>query len=176
MMKTSIPLAALAIFVNVANAQLITDFGLNANDGGGWTYSAGTSTLTGTEQAGDLIFGSTSFLNYSGVTGITLDLNVTMAPNSGLTFILQDSEGDEVSATFDWNDFIGGATANSSLSINPLFDYANVIGWNLVGGGSGSLINATLDSATAVVPEPTTLALLTGSLTLGLILRRRRSA
>jgi hypothetical protein len=132
--------------------------------------------LTGTEGLGDLLFGTPSVGVYTGAQFISLTLTVTTAPNSGFSFVLQDNEGDEVQASFDWNSFIGGSTQQAALSTNVLFNYSNVVGWNLVGGGSGSSINATLGSATAVVPEPTTMGLLIGGMTVIMSFRRRRIA
>lgn len=157
------------------HAQLITNFGTNAGSSGTWVYNSGTSTLSGTEGLGDTLAGVPTVVNYTGASFISLTANVTTAPNNNFTFILLDGEGDSVEAIFDWASFIGGATVQSALSTNGLFNSANVIDWNLVGGGSGTTINATLTSASGVIPEPSTYALLGLGLGALFFVRRRYS-
>jgi hypothetical protein len=164
-----------------ASAQLvlITNFGNSADNGGGWTYTAGTSTLTGVESAGDLIF-NPSTLNIDGTDGfaISITANVTTAPNAGFSFILQDAQGQEATALFAWTSFIGGATIQSLIlpaNIQPNFDFDQIAGWNLVGNGGGT-ISAVLTSASlAVIPEPSTYALLLIGGAALVVLRRRQA-
>lgn len=148
-------------FTSLSQAQLITNFGATAVTGGGWTYTSATSSLSGTEGAGDLLFNaSTITLDLTGSSHVRITANVTTAPNAGFFFALEDVGFEQVVAIFSWIDFVGGATISSPFSINPAFDYGNVEFWNLNSGGSGSAIAATLTSATAVIPEPSTYALL----------------
>jgi len=173
--KIGLILVSLAAFTSLSRAQLVTNFGTSADTSGAtWVYTSGTSSLSGTEAAGDLLFNTSVLaLNLTGSSQIRITANVTTAPLAGFTFILQDGEGDEVNASFNWASFIGGATITSNFSTNALFNYADVQGWNLFGGGSGTTIAATLTSATAV-PEPSTYALL--ALGLGsLVFLRMRS-
>jgi len=165
----------LIAFTSLSKAQLVTNFGASAIAGGTWVYTPGTSSLSGTEAGGDLLFNTTPLvLNLTGSSQIRITANVTTAPGGGFTFVLQDAQNDEVQAAFDWSSFVGGATITSNLSINALFNYGDVVGWNLSGGGSGLAIAATLTSATAVIPEPSTYALLALGLG-GLVLMRMRS-
>lgn len=120
--------------------------------------------------------GTPAFVSYTGANSISITANAVTAPASTFTFILEDGDGDTVSADFTWLSFSGGATLSSPLSLNAAFDFSNVQGWNLISGGSGSSVNVTLTSATAVVPEPATMALLgLGGMTI-LFARRRRTA
>jgi len=174
-MKSSLlALIAFVTITSVSYGQLITGFGTNATNGGSWTYTSATSTITGTEGPGDLLFGNTQFLNYSGAIQISLTANATINPGSTFSLVLQDGEGDEIFSQFSWASFLGGNTVLSNLSVNAAFNPANVVGWNLIAGSSSNPINVSLTSATAIIPEPTTMALLAGSLTAIMVLRRRR--
>ncbi len=180
-MKINIPfLLAFAAFATIGHSQIITNFGTSADNGGSWTYNSGTSTITGTEGGGDLLFGLSTNTNLTGAQGISLTAtyNTITPPAFGFSFIIQDNLGRSASALFDWSAFIGGATVYSTFaSVDPGFNFAQVTQeWNLLGGGSGSSINVTLASAVAAVPEPTTMVLLAGSLTAVMALRRRRNS
>ena len=174
--KIGVILASLVAFTSLSKAQLVTNFGASADTNATtWVYNQGTSSLSGNEASGDLLFNTNPILlNLTGSIQIRITANVTTAPGAGFSFALQDGQGDEVQAAFSWASFIGGATITSALSTNVLFNYADVQGWNLVGGGSGAGIAATLTSATAVIPEPSTYALLALRLG-GLVLMRMRS-
>lgn len=177
-MKTIIP-SLLILLISCSHglrAQLITNFGPEASVDFGWSWNPGTSTLSGTEGAGDVLYGETLSANFVGASMITITANVTSAPNAGFSFALVDDTEKLLVATFDWLDFAGGATVSSPISYADAgFNYAGVTGWNLISGGSNSPISATLISA-AVIPEPSTYAAFAGGTMLGLALIRRRRA
>jgi len=166
-------------FTSLSQAQLITGFGATAGAAFGWTYTPGTSSLSGTQGAAASLENSSPIaLNLTGSSQVTITANITTAPSLGFFFVLLDGGSEDVTATFSWNDFLGGATITSSFSFNAAFDYTDVVGWNLNGGGSAGPIAATLTSATAVIPEPSTYALLAlglGSLVLLRMRSKRRS-
>lgn len=162
-----------------AQSTLITMFGANAASDQGWVYTAGTSSLSGLESTGDLIYGEAASTNFTGRDTFVITANVSgAAPANGFQLLLLDSSDRIASASFDWADFIGGATKSSPITAVAGFDYTTVGFWNLVGGGSGSNISVVFTSAvaTTAVPEPSTYALLSGVAVLGFALRRRRIA
>lgn len=169
-------IAFLFVSLSFSQAQIITNFGTNAQNGGAWTYNSGSSTITGTESLGDLLFGGTSFLNYSGAIQFSLTATATTAPTGSFNLSLEDNTGKVASASFFWSDFTGGATVNAPILFQSGFALNNVVGWSLDSGGSGQAINVTLSSASAVIPEPTTMALFAASLTAVMVLRRRRNS
>ncbi|MDX2079494.1 MAG: PEP-CTERM sorting domain-containing protein [Terrimicrobiaceae bacterium] len=176
-MKIYLPiLGAALVFITSQSstaAVLITDFGPSATNGGSWSYNPATSTLSGIEGLGDLIFGSPSFADIGSNGQLSLTANVTTAPAAGFTVVLEDASFVTATATFDWADFIGGQTVVANLVPSIGFDSSNIVGWSLFSGGSGGSINATLDTLSAV-PEPTTWALAALGATSVLVLRRRR--
>jgi len=162
-------------FTSLSQAQLITNFATSATVFGVWSYDSATSSLSGTETPLDSLANASPItLDLTGSSQVTITANVTTAPNSGFFFLLEDGALEIVTATFSWTDFLGGATITSSFSFNAAFDYTNVVSWILNSGPIGGPIEATLTSATAVIPEPSTYALL--ALGLGsLVLLRMRS-
>lgn len=172
---------SIALFAAVAQAaQLVTNFGATAENGGSWVWTPGTSTLTGTEGAGDLIFGApltNSFLDFS---VISVTATATTAPNFGFNVVFEDSNFNTATANFNWLDFVGGNTVTSAVVIQPGFNKNNVVGWSLFSGGSAASINVVLTSITAgsAIPEPSTAAALGGMAILGFAAarRQRRSA
>jgi hypothetical protein len=90
----------LVVSSQILPGQIITNFGSNANNGGGWTYTSGTSTITGTEGLGDLLFGTPLSLSYSGATHFSLTANVSTAPTGTFSFSLEDNTGKVASASF----------------------------------------------------------------------------
>jgi hypothetical protein len=157
-----------------ANAQILTSFGASASNGGTWSYNSVTSTISGTESSGDLIYGTPNFSAYSGALSLQLTANATTAPTGTFTITLEDNSANLAVATYSWADFIGGATKTSAFSFGT-FNFGNIVGWTLDSGGSSQAINVSLSNATAVVPEPATWAFLAFGLTTVMVLRRRRS-
>ncbi len=174
-----VTLALAACSVSSSFAQLITNFS-DAENGGGWTLTG--ATITGTEGLGDLIYNAADItLNATGTVGISITASVTTAPANGFKFSLFDATGvNEATASFDWASFTSGPATVVALFdfVSPGFNYGTVTTWNLIGGSSGSAINASLTSASLVpVPEPSTYAALSGIAVLGFVAyRRRRSA
>jgi len=180
MKKTIFALALLFGLLATAQAQVITNFGSTAfTDDTGWTWTPGTSTLTGTEGAGFLLYGTPFTANLTGATSLSITANATTAPSAGFNFVLEDNTGKTATALYSWLAFQGGTTTISSvLNAQSGFSFANVTSWNLVSGGSGSSINVALSSvAVSAVPEPATYAALFGLASLGFcIMRKRRKA
>ncbi len=173
-MKKILVFALLAISVASSNAQILTNFGNSASNGGSWTYTPGTSTISGTEGFGDLIFGSPVSLDISGATGFSLTANATTAPAGSFNVIIEDDQFLAASAIFFWSDFVGGATIQQNFAaVDPGFNFASISGWSLVSGGSAQPINVSVSTLSAV-PEPATWALITGALTTAMAFRRRR--
>lgn len=174
MMKTLLALALVAISAASLNAQILTNFGEDVFNGGSWTYSPGTSTISGTEGLGDLIYGAPVSLDITGAVGFSLTANATTAPAGSFHIIVEDDEFLAISAIFFWSDFVGGATVQQSFgTVDPGFDFANISGWTLVSGGSTQPIAITLNSLSAI-PEPTTWMLVTASLAAAMAFRRGR--
>lgn len=169
--------AVLSMGQVVSGQVVITNFGANAsNDGIGWTYTSGTSTISGTEVFGSYLYGTPINSNISGATQLSITANVTTDPLSNFTVTLEDSGGKTALATFDWTSFLGGATvAVAFTSVDPLFNY-NITNWSLDSGSSGNAIGVSFTSLSAVtIPEPSTYALLAlGAGAIGIMVRRRR--
>jgi hypothetical protein len=174
-------LAAASLLASVASAALIpiSNFGNSAFVDEGWTYNSGSSSLSGQEGLGNLIYGTPLTVDFTGIIAISLTANVTAgsAPANGFTFLLLDGQDDSVTAVFDWSQFIGGATVEANISANPLFDFANVTTWNLVGGSSNSPIAVTLTNVSGVtpVPEPSSYSTVAALGAIGFAMLRRRA-
>ena len=173
-------LAALSLLASVASAALIpiSNFGSTAFVDEGWVYNSVSSSLSGQEGLGNLIYGEPLSSDYTGITAISLTANVTAgsAPANGFTFLLLDGQDDSITAVFDWSQFIGGATVEASFTANPAFDFNNVIGWNLVGGSSNSNIAVTLTNVSAVaIPEPSSYSAVVALGAIGYAMLRRRA-
>ena len=169
----------LLLTVSLSASVTITNFGSSADSDGGWTWNQGSSTLSGLEAAGALLFANSELtLDLTGYDSISITANVGTAPVFGFTFLIEDITAKTASAQFDWVALSGGATVIAKLTaIDEGFDFANVKNWNLISGSSGSNINAILTSAMAVsaIPEPAAWAGVLGVGALGVVgLRRRR--
>jgi hypothetical protein len=157
------------------------------------TYDGVTSTITGTEVSGGILFPSsftpvnlTLLDNYNN-NPANLRLNLTglrQNPTSGnFGITLEGSVGKYVTTLFDWASFTTSSTTvtaaiNPSLA-DPGFAWNNIVGWTWDSGGSGGTINATFTSLTVTaVPEPSTYALLalSGLALGGYAIRGRRRA
>jgi len=163
-------------FASGSFGQIITNFGVNAGASGfTWTWDSETSTLSGNANLADILFGGPASMAYTGAIEFSLTATANTAPFGSFEFKLRDSSFRVASAIFSWSSFTGvGATVISPIIFQPGFDITNVTGWNLTSGDSGQAVNIVLTNATAVIPEPTTMALLAGSLTAIMVLRRRR--
>lgn len=174
-MKLTKLVLILLIGAATANAQLITTFGNSAENGGfTWNYDPVTSTISGTEGFGDLIFGApdnTAFL--PGNFSISLTGSATVIPAGSFNIVLEDSSANLAVATFQWSEFGGGIqTAEQVLSFTT-FDFNDIVGWALISGGSLQQVEASFSEMSAV-PEPSSAMLLAGAVA-GLALRRGRN-
>lgn len=155
-----------------------------------WTYNSGTSTVSGNDSAGALLYPS----SFSPVNLTLVDANpanlaiaitgfVTTAPPGAFTISLEDGNISSLDSitTFSWSSF-GTSSSTVTVSIGTLpvgFQWTNVVNWNLNAGGSGDPVNATFTKlAVTAVPEPSTYALLaiSGVAFGGYVIRRRRRA
>lgn len=160
-----------------AVGQTVTNFGFSAStDDTGWTWNPGTNTLSGTENAGYLLFGDSLTSNLTGATTLSITLNAISAPSAGFNFVLEDGSGKTATALYSWLAFQGGPTTVSTvINAQSGFNFADVTTWNLVSGGSGSSINVVLSNVSAsAVPEPSTYAALAGFAVMGFCAVRRR--
>jgi hypothetical protein len=159
--------AILLLLLSLSGARgavLITNFGFDATNGGSWTYTPATSTISGTEGPGDLIFGTPANLDLGSDRWISLSGNATTAPAGSFTITLEDNIGQTATAEFQWTQFTGGSTRTQALSYTS-FDFAHVVGWSLDSGASFQAVNASFSQLTVVtVPEPSTCLLLLGGM------------
>lgn len=180
------------IFIQHASAQSsinLSTFGSSVS-ADGWTWTAGTSTISGTDASGAAIAPNefspvnlTTLSNYGGnPANLRLEITgfVTTSPGGAFTITLEDNLARTSVTPFTWSSF--GLT--SSTVVNPVtvvspFNWNNVVGWTLDAGGTGNSVNATFTSMNVTaIPEPSTYAMLAlGGLALGgYAIRRRRRA
>lgn len=159
-------------------AQLITTFGTSAENGGfTWNYDSSTSTISGTEGFGDLLYGSPENASLlGGNIYISLTGSATVIPAGSFNVTLEDSLGNIATATFLWSSFASGPqTIQAALSYTT-FNFEEVAFWNLVSGASLQPVNASFSQMSAVaVPEPSAFVLVGGA-ALFFVGRRRRIA
>ncbi len=167
----------------------LSSFGSSV-EGDAWTWTPATSTVSGSDAAGAVLFPSsfsavnlTNLNNYAGSPAnlrLTLTGFVTTSPGGAFTISLEDGLGNVSATPFLWSAF----TTTSSTVTNPVtvvsgFQWNNVVAWTLDSGGTGNTVNATYTSLqVTAVPEPSTYALLAlGGLALGgYAIRRRQRA
>jgi hypothetical protein len=147
-----------------SQAQLITTFGSSATNGGfTWDYDPNTSTISGTEGFGDLIYGTpetTSLLGSS--VYISLTGSATVIPAGSFNIVLEDSSANLASATFLWSSFGSGPQTVQAALVFTTFDFSDVAGWALVSGASLQPVDASFSQMSAV-PEPSAVLLLGGT-------------
>ena len=173
------------LITSLSAQVLISNFGANIVSGdltGSWigNYNSGTSTISANDGPGSGIqdFTGPAIGNVSGLPLLRLVANVATNPATNFSIRLYDADGDFVVAAYNWTSFVGGATVDSALSVNGLFNPATVSGWELVAGGLGSGLGVTFTNLSAVtaVPEPSAVAMMiVGLAGLWLVAHRRRT-
>jgi hypothetical protein len=180
-------------FGNGISSITLSNFGTSV-EGSEWTYNNATSTVSGNEDVGALLFNpnfsSSNFTTLSNFSPTNLQINltgfVTIAPpgSFGITFESPGLSGNgaTVSTPISWSLF---STTSSTVSVlinteSPNFtdmDWTDIAGWSLDSGGSGNSVNATFTQlSVSVIPEPSTYALMAlGGLVLFYIARRRKA-
>lgn len=188
-----IALATVGQEVSAQSSISLSTFG-SSMEGDGWTWTSATSTISGTDTGGALLFTTASPSFDPGLNFTTLDNYggnpsnlrllltglVTTSPGGAFTISLEDNLGNISATPFTWSSF--GLT--SSIVTNPVtvvtpFNWNNVVGLTLDAGGTGNAVNATFTSlSVTAVPEPSTYALLalSGLALGGYAMRRRRRA
>jgi hypothetical protein len=163
-------------------------------EGDVWTWTPATSTISGNDTGGALLFTTadpsfapglnfTTLNNYGGnPANLRLELTglVTTSPGGAFSITLEDN-GSLISSTpFTWDSFGStSSTVTAVVGLTPSFNWANITYLNLVAGGTGNAVNATFTSLNVTaVPEPSTYALLalSGLALGGYAMRRRRRA
>ncbi|MGC1481086.1 MAG: hypothetical protein WA771_11320, partial [Chthoniobacterales bacterium] len=147
--RTHVAAIASAIFLPLAGqAQLISNFGFDAFDGGSWDYEQSTSTISGTEGFGDIIFGNSATLDLTGVTTISLTMTPTTLPSGSFVVTLEDGMN-SATAQYTWTEFAGGGARTATLVPEPGFDLSNVTNWSLGDGFSNQSIDVQMNSLSA---------------------------
>jgi len=168
-----LPAVTITSFGNVTaptwSDSLFTDFS---------SVSQGASSITFSGTDTNTLSGDVPLVDLSSLWGNDLQITGSITTNPGTTFgvILFDQEFDQ--ATFSggsWSDLSGGSTLLSFVSVVGTFNSAEIIGIDIVGGGAGDALAATLTGA-SIVPEPSTYAALSGLLALSWVMLRRRRA
>lgn len=169
----------------------LSTFGNNV-EGDVWNWTPGTSTVSGNDAGGALLFPTegafapvnlTTLNNYSGnPANLLLNITgfVTTSPGGAFTLTLEDSASNLSATPFTWASFTtSSSTVSVPINVTPSFLWNNVVGWTLDAGGTGNPVNATFTSLdVTAVPEPSTYALLalSGLAIGGYLIRRRRRA
>jgi len=192
--KYLIALSALLLAVLIQNASAVSSINLtlfgSSVAGDAWTWTAATSTVSGTDAPGAVLFPDPSFGganlttldNYSGPSSLRLTLTgfVTTAPTGAFTITLEDNSANLSVTSFLWASYgVSSSTVTNPVTVASPFNWNNVAGWTLDAGGSGNAVNATFTSLNVTaVPEPSTYALLalSGLALGGYAARRRRRA
>lgn len=193
--KNLIALSALLLASLSQNSSAVSSINLSlfgsSVAGDGWTWTAGTSTVSGSDTGGSVLYPDPAFGganlttldNYLGTPGnlrLTLTGFVTTAPTGAFTITLEDNAGNLSATPFLWSSYgLSSSTVTNPVTVVTPFNWNNVTGWTLDAGGSGNPVNATFTSLNVTaVPEPSTYALLalSGLALGGYAMRRRRRA
>ncbi len=123
-------------------------------EGDAWTWTPATSTISGSDAGGALLFPSsfspvdfTTLNNYAGKPAnllLTLTGFVTTSPGGAFTISLEDGLGNVSATPFLWSAFTT-TSSTATVRVNPVsgFQWNNVVAWTLDAGGTGNAVNAT---------------------------------
>jgi hypothetical protein len=196
--KLSLYIVATAFALMGHNAYAQSSINLStfgsSMEGDVWTWTAATSTISGNDTGGALLFTAaspsfdpglnfTTLNNYGGNPAnlrLLLTGFVTTSPGGAFTISLEDNLGNVSATPFTWGSFgVSSSTVTNAVSVVTPFNWNNVVGLTLDAGGTGNAVNATFTSlSVTAVPEPSTYALLamSGLALGGYAMRRRRRA
>ncbi len=171
----------LTVFCSTASASVILSTFENSVVADGWSYDATTSTISGTDAPGAVLYPESfepvdlSILGSPNTLSLSLTGLVTTAPVGAFSITLEDNSSNLSVTFFSWSSFTTNpSTVSVPVNVPVTFNWNNVIGWTLDAGGSGGAVNATFTELT-VVPEPSTYALLSmAGMALGGYLWHRR--
>jgi hypothetical protein len=177
----------LSLSIDSWGAVTLTNFGSAAGPfnftlgGGNFTINQSTGSIgfSGTDAGGDF-YGSFAGKSILGQSDFLVVTGSSSAPTpSAFQILLFDGTYNSVTYTGGlWTGASGLSSGSTILTLDPLtvgsFDFSNVIEMQLLTGGSGAAVNASLNSLSAyAIPEPSRMMLL-GLGLVGFGMRRRR--
>jgi hypothetical protein len=182
MKKISITLLALVASSIAATAVTLTSFG-NVSaptftvDGGftSFTPSQNASSLDLSGSDNQELFGTFTSVNLGALSESDLVVNGSASTAPASTFSITLTDGGFNSAEYSstsWASLSGGATLSFVQTVGA-FNWSDVQGVFLSGGGGGDGVSFNL-SGLSTVPEPSTYAALAGLCALGYVMVRRR--
>lgn len=182
MKKIVLSAVAILIALPLNAAVLITGFGTSefTIDGGTTDFPTTSQTATSTTAVGtdtNIIAGTFDAVDIGGFSQIELVASITGAnPNSQFIVDLFNTGFTESQTYSGFLISYGAAPSPLILTfVSQTAVFTDIAGFVFTGAGAGAPLNITFDSVSAV-PEPTTCALIAGSLMLAITFRRRRIA
>lgn len=168
------------------SAVTITSFGnvaapTFAVDNGFTTFSSVSQNASSLDISGadnSDLFGTFSAIDLTSFATNDLTVSGSISTSQATTFTLTLTDGSFNSAQYvggAWTDFAGGSSTLTFSSLSGAFDWSDVSGAFLTGGGGGDTVTLSL-TGLSIVPEPSTYAALSGFLALTWVMLRRRRA
>lgn len=156
----SVALTAMPVQSFGAESVLSTFGSSVASDG--WSWSAATSTLSGTEAPGAVLYPESfadtnlGLLGNPGNLSLSLSGSVITAPPGFFSVTLEDKSGRLSVTRISWSSLGSiGSTVIVPISAPADFDWGKVAGWTLDSGGSGEPLEATFTKLAVVAATPT---------------------